>query len=280
LCRARTQSNIAPFRQRRTRRVDLDCRMTGRRGLLHGCRDVRKNSRCTHSDHEIEALRQRELVAAHRIVGQHLAKQYNLGPDDSCAHRAPRWQRGKLRIILDHAAIATARTAQPMGRAMHLDHVTTAGRCVETVDILRKHAETVEPRRHPCQRGVAFIGLGAATGAFDLRDVLPGQRRITREHVARQRVLDCDAVVSQIAVVQPTDTAIRRQPRIRRHARPRNDKHATGNAHHRNGAFHIFLRKRGVFHALRMGRRVMHPVNDDGLALPGYSARPVRCRQS
>ena len=81
--------------------------MTGRHSLLHGCRDVRKNSRCTHSDHEIEALRQRELVAAHRIVGQHLAKQYNLGPDDSCAHRAPRWQRGKLRIILDHAAIAS-----------------------------------------------------------------------------------------------------------------------------------------------------------------------------
>ena len=166
-----------------------------------------------------------------------------------------------------------------MNRTVHFDYVPTTRRGVKTIDVLGEHAEALEVSRHFGERYMAGVGRRPAAGALDLGDILPGQLRVALEHGPGQGIFDRDAVVGEFAVVQPTDTAISGQARIRRHAGPRNNQHATCRAHHGDGTFDVVDGERFGSHAIGMGCGVVHSVRGDWWALPGYSALAPRHRQ-
>ena len=94
---------------------------------------------------------------------------------------------------------------------MDLDQVARTGRPMQAIDVLRQHRHAAAIRFEPGDRLVGGIRPHAAAIGLDLGDVLPGDLRTQRQHVARKSLLDLEAFVGHVVVVETADAAISRQ---------------------------------------------------------------------
>ena len=151
-----------------------------------------------------------------------------------------------------------------MDVAVDLDDVPRAGGPVEAVDVL---GEDDDARESALERGDRLVGPvrpGAAAGALDGAEVLPGRRRPSPERLAGEEHLDREPLLRRVRLVEPADAPVGREAGVGGDPGPGDEEDGAGPAEDPGGGVDGGGVRRG-------GRRGVR--HDDPVYGPGAAAR-------
>jgi hypothetical protein len=109
---------------------------------------------------------------------------------------------------------------------MDLDDVGRSCGAVQAVHVLGEDDDTLDLVGQPGDHLVGAVRPCAPASFLDPGDVLPAERRITLHGLAREELLDRDAVLTGGALVESADAPVGRQPRVCADPRARDEERA------------------------------------------------------
>ncbi len=143
----------------------------------------------------------------HGLVGQALAEQHHVGPQETTTMGAFRRDR-QAGVVLHLTDSATIHTAQASQGAMHLDDIPGASLQVETIHVLGQGGHLAMQGFKAGNRIVTGIGPGTPAAGFDLRQVAPGDVGPGAENFTGQGLLDGQPNVGEGPFIQAADAPV------------------------------------------------------------------------